>query len=73
MSEEVQIEELKKKNQQLTAQVQYHKERWTNYEQNYILPCFKWAEERGIDLHALVRDHPGKNCVELLINAIDPR
>lgn len=38
-----------------------------NYEREYILPCFTWARELGIDLQKLVLDNPGHNCVELLV------
>ena len=45
-------------------------EKWQLYEQKYILPCFKWAEEEGIDLKKLVKENPGKNCVELLVKTL---
>lgn len=41
--------------------------KWQEYEKNYILPCFTWAKESGLDLEAAVRDNPGHNCVELLV------
>lgn len=41
--------------------------KWQEYEKNYILPCFIWAKESGLDLEAAVRDNPGHNCVELLV------
>ena len=52
------------------AEIERHEEKWQNYEQNYILPCFKWATEQGIDLHKLVRDNAGKNCIQLLVEAL---
>lgn len=39
--------------------------KWTEYEQEYILPCFVWAERLGFDLRVLVSENPGKNCSEL--------
>jgi len=47
--------------------------KWWAYEQEYILPCFKWAAEMGYDLEAAVRDKPGKNCVELLVEWLRSR
>jgi hypothetical protein len=47
-----------------------NRKRWWDYEQNYILPCFKWATECGIDLDQLVREKAGKNCVELLADSL---
>ena len=47
-----------------------HEQKWREYERDYILPCFQWANEYGIDLRKLVRDNPGKNCVELLVRAV---
>ncbi len=41
--------------------------KWQEYERDYILPCFKWAEESGLDLHEAVLKNPGKNCVEILV------
>jgi hypothetical protein len=41
-----------------------------DYERDYVLPCFAWAKERGMDLQQMVFDNPGKNCVELLIDAL---
>lgn len=41
--------------------------KWQIYERDYILPTFQWATEAGFDLRAAVRDNPGHNCVELLI------
>ena len=45
-------------------------EKWRLYEEKYILPCFKWAEEEGIDLKKLVKENPGHNCVELLFKTL---
>lgn len=58
--------------------IQHHRERlqdendslkrtFGEYERDYILPCFKWAKEVGLDLEEAVRKNPGKNCVELLV------
>ena len=44
--------------------------KWCVYEQEYILPCFQWAEESDIDLPGLVRAKPGKNCVQLLVEEL---
>lgn len=49
------------------------KEKMLQYEKEYILPCFKWAEEDGIDLHQLVRENPGHNCVELYVQELRKR
>jgi hypothetical protein len=37
------------------------------YERDYILPCFPWAKEAGIDLEALVGKNTGRTCVDLLV------
>lgn len=52
------------------AKQQHDEQKWRDYETHYILPCFKWAKDSGIDLEALVRDNVGKNCVELLVAAL---
>lgn len=44
--------------------------KWQEYERDFILPCFRWARESGIDLEKLVSDNPGKNCVELLVRRL---
>lgn len=49
-----------------TALAQSH-EKWQTYERDYILPAFVWANEIGLDLQAVVLEHPGKNCIELLV------
>lgn len=41
--------------------------KWQDYEREYIVPCFRWADDAGIDLRALVASTPGHNCVELLV------
>ena len=41
--------------------------KWQEYERDYILPCFRWAEESGLDLRKAVAENPGRNCVELLV------
>lgn len=46
--------------------------KWRDYETNYILPVFKWAEEMKIDLHALVAAGGG-NCVELFFRELRKR
>jgi hypothetical protein len=47
-------------------------EKWRFYENNYILPVFKWAAEMGIDLPALVVAGGG-NCVELFVRELRNR
>lgn len=42
-------------------------DQWWDYEQNYILPCFKWAEARGVDLPTLVRKG---NAVSIFVQAL---
>ena len=44
--------------------------KWMMYEREYILPCFTWAKEYGIDLDKLVKEQSGKNCVELLVRSL---
>jgi hypothetical protein len=46
--------------------------KWRDYENNYILPVFKWAEEMKIDLPALVAAGGG-NCVELFVKELRKR
>jgi len=45
-----------------------HHEKWQEYEREYILPCFKWAEDLDFDLKKAVHENAGKNCVQLLID-----
>jgi len=45
--------------------------KWTLYEQEYILPCFGWADEVGIDLEKLLKDNPGTNCVKCLVDELN--
>lgn len=45
-------------------------QRWRLYENEFILPCFELAKKSGIDLHQLVIDKAGKNCVILLVEAL---
>jgi len=52
------------------ARAEEHRKKWRGYEQDYILPCFKWAEEDGIDLQALATDSAGRNCVDLYVHAL---
>jgi len=44
--------------------------KWRTYERDYVLPCFEWAKEAGLDLKQLVRDNPGHNCTELLVKTL---
>src|SRR6185503_2842392 len=44
--------------------------KWQEYERNYILPCFKWATECGIDLQQLVAENAGRNCEDLLVSQL---
>ena len=57
----------------LSESLKASEQKWTIYEQEYILPCFDWAAEVGIDLRQLVRDNPGKNCVRLLFEEMRKR
>lgn len=43
--------------------------KWQEYERDYILPCFKWAADAGIDLPALVAEANG-NCVARLVETL---
>ena len=49
------------------ARAERAERKWQEYERDYILPCFRWAEELGYDLHQAVRDNPGRNCVDLFV------
>jgi hypothetical protein len=40
------------------------------YENSYILPVFQWAKGLGMNLEQVVKENPGKNCVELFFNAL---
>lgn len=42
-------------------------DKWWSYEQEHILPCFKFAEKVGFDLQKAVMDNPGKNSTILLL------
>jgi hypothetical protein len=44
--------------------------KWQEYERDYILPCFQWAKELGIDLEQRVLANPGHNCVETLVSIL---
>jgi hypothetical protein len=59
--------------QRLFATIDHHRSKWQEYENEYILPCFQWARELGIDLEWMVRDKPGHNCVELLVSTLRKR
>jgi len=48
-------------------------EKWQAYERDYVLPCFKWAEESGFDLRKAVAENPGRNCVDLLVRWLQSR
>jgi hypothetical protein len=50
-----------------TCATEHHAKKWQDYERNYILPCFKWAEESGLDLRDAVTKNAGMNCVEILV------
>jgi hypothetical protein len=47
-----------------------HRRKWTEYERQYILPCFDLATKCGYDLRQMVTDNPGQNCVMLLVNKL---
>jgi len=57
----------------LRADVAHLNERWQTYEREYILPCFTWARGAGIDLERLVRESPGRNCVDLFVHELMTR
>ena len=42
-------------------------EKLRNYEREYILPAFAFAEAIGFDLRQAVAGNPGNNCVALLV------
>lgn len=48
-------------------------QRWRDYEREFILPTFDWAQEIGLDLQALVHTTPGHNCVALLVRHLRQR
>jgi hypothetical protein len=54
----------------LYAEIQYHRDKWHEYEWKYILPLFEIAKKDGWDLRKLVHDNPGKNCVILFVEKI---
>lgn len=62
--------DLVKSVKELQVESKGHRDKWWRYEQEYILPCFDIAKARGINLEQLVKDNPGKNCVILLIEAL---
>jgi hypothetical protein len=49
------------------------RKKWQEYEREYVLPCFRWARELGLDLERMVIDSPGHNCVELLVSTLRKR
>jgi RNase P subunit RPR2 len=49
---------------------EYYRQKWQVYEREYILPCFDLAAKSDIDLPKLIKDNPGKNCVILLVEAL---
>lgn len=55
------------------AEIERHRRKWEDYERNYVVPCFAWAAEAGIDLQGLVKTNPGHNCVELLVRELQSR
>jgi hypothetical protein len=48
-------------------------QKWQEYERDYILPCFKWADEMGFDLQEAVLKNPGHNCVRRVTRKRSPR
>lgn len=44
------------------CEAEMNRKKYRNYEDEFILPTFKWAEEIGLDLKALVSEGKG-NCV----------
>jgi hypothetical protein len=60
-------EDIRRATEWAEREINRHKDKCVDYEQNYVLPCFKWAAEMEFDLHAAVRENPGKNCTELLV------
>jgi hypothetical protein len=54
--------------ERLNTQLQYAKDKWQRYEDEFILPTFKWARQVGFDLQRAVRESPGDNCVKLLVD-----
>jgi hypothetical protein len=57
------VKTLRIKCDKLQKSVKRSKDKWRRYEQDYILPVFKWAEEMGIDLRALVSEGKGNSTV----------
>lgn len=47
--------------------------KWQDYERDFILPCFRWARELGLDLEQMVLANPGRNCVDLLVSTLRER
>lgn len=68
------IESLKAKIAELEKALGIANFKWVEYEQEYILPCFKLAEESGIDLRKLmISEQAGTNCVITLIKELQKR
>lgn len=53
--------------------INYHMNKWMQYEREFILPCFDLADNVDIDLRKLVREHAGKNCVVTLVEELISR
>jgi hypothetical protein len=56
----------------LEAKNELERKKWEKYEQQYILPLFDKAKADGWSLEDVVRENPGKNCVELFVERIRP-
>jgi len=67
------VPELLRRFRREIASAEGHQKKWWNYEQEYILPCFKWAKESGIDLAEEIVKNPGHNCVEILVKQLQAR
>ena len=57
------VQVLRSKLDAMAAENKRNYDKWWDYEQEYILPCFKWAKECGIDLPALVSEAKGNSTV----------
>jgi len=54
---------LRNKLDAMTAENKRNFDKWWAYEQEYILPCFKWADQCGINLRDLVDEAKGNSTV----------
>lgn len=50
-----------------SASISSANEKWTSYEQDYILPAFDFSDKIGFDLKRAISNSSGKNCVALLV------